>query len=177
MTVSYCMHAGVGELLVCNTLPHTTCLLINSQVFNMSTNGGWWLLGLTINNVGFWLASITLTEFMFAQSPRPLFGIVSGCSFMPLVLCQLICFVMLETLFTIFPHKHVLFYAYLLLAFITLIYFILFHYTAKQYKLWKTGDIVPIHLFAEDYFEKESKGQRRPDRERGLWEKRLNMVQ
>ena len=69
---SYCMFAVVGDLLVCNSLTNTTCLLFHSEMFNVSSNGGWWIIGpTTVANVGFLLSVITLIEFVCAQSPRP----------------------------------------------------------------------------------------------------------
>ena len=46
------------------------------------------------------------------------------------------------------------------------VYLILFVCFSKRYLLLKRDDIVPIHLFAEEYFEKELKGRRRQDNER-----------
>ena len=46
------------------------------------------------------------------------------------------------------------------------VYLILFMCFSKYYKLRKRDDIVPIHLFAEEYFEKELKGRRSLDNKR-----------
>ena len=40
------------------------------------------------------------------------------------------------------------------------VYFISFHCISKQYKLRKRDDSATIHLFAEEYFEKELRGQK-----------------
>ena len=45
-------------------------------------------------------------------------------------------------------------------------YLILFVCFSKCYKLRKRDDIVPIHLFAEEFFEKELEGRRRLENER-----------
>ena len=58
---------------------------------------------------------------------------------------------------------------------IIFVYFICFHCFSKRYKLRKRDDIVPIHLFAEEFFEKELRGQKRLDKERSLWEKTMNI--
>ena len=76
---SYCMFAIVGDLLVCNSPTNTTCLLFHSEMFNISSNGGWWIIGpTTVFNVGILLSAITLFEFVCAQSPRPLCGLLTG---------------------------------------------------------------------------------------------------
>ena len=49
------------------------------------------------------------------------------------------------------------------------VYLILFVCFSKRYKLRKRDDVVPIHLFAEEYFEKELEGRRRQDNERLQW--------
>ena len=70
---SRCMSSVVGDLLVCNSLTNTTCLLFHSEVFNVSSNGGWWIIGpVTTYHVGFALCFITLLEFVCAQSPMPI---------------------------------------------------------------------------------------------------------
>ena len=46
------------------------------------------------------------------------------------------------------------------------VYLILFVSFSKYYKLRKRSDIMPIQLFAEEYFEKELEGQRRLESER-----------
>ena len=55
------------------------------------------------------------------------------------------------------------------------VYLILFVSFFKSYKLRKRDDIVPIQLFAEEYFEKELEGQRRLESERLQREKYFNI--
>ena len=69
-----------------------------------------------------------------------------------------------------FYDDHDWFYSTLSTTFITFVYFIFFHYLSKRYKLRKRDDVVPIHLFAEEFFEKELRGQERLDKERSSWE-------
>ena len=55
------------------------------------------------------------------------------------------------------------------------VYLILFVCSSKNYILLKRNDIVPIHLFTEEYFEKELKGLRRQDNERIQWQMNLSV--
>ena len=56
-----------------------------------------------------------------------------------------------------------------------IVYFVLFVRTSKKYKRRERNDIVPYHIFAEDFFEKELEGQKILDNERALWEERLTV--
>ena len=76
----------------------------------------------------------------------------------------------------IISNGHSWFYTNVFIAIIIIVYFIFFHCISKRYKLRKRDDIVPIHLFAEQFFEKELRGPERLDRERALWAKRNNIV-
>ena len=80
-----CIYAFVGDLLVCNTLANTTCLLFRSELFNMSSSGVWWIaVPVTAYHVEFFVSAIALFEFVCAQSPRPLCGLLSGLIIMSL---------------------------------------------------------------------------------------------
>ena len=73
------MFAVVGELLVCNSLTNTTCLFFHSEMFNISSNEVWWMIGpKTIFTIVLFLSVITLFEFVRAQSPRPFCGLLIG---------------------------------------------------------------------------------------------------
>ena len=175
---SYCMCAVVGELLVCNSLTNTTCLLFHSEMFNVSSNGGWWIIGpMTVYHVGLLLSFITLLEFVWVQSPRPFCGLLTGFTIMSLSLSAFIGYGLhaLVAISTFTAHDW--FYNNLSFAFIVFVYFIFFHCISKRYKLRKRDDIVPIHLFAEEFVEKEIRGRERLDKERSLWEKQINIVQ
>ena len=63
VTCSHCMYGVVDDLLVCNSLENSTCLFFHLQMFNISSNVGWWKLGsLTVHDVGFNLILITLID-------------------------------------------------------------------------------------------------------------------
>ena len=178
LVFAHCMYAVVGELLVCNTLANTPCLLFQSRLFNTSSNSGWWIIGpTTVANVGCLLSDITIVEFVCAQSPRPLYGTLCGFAVMSSALSVFISYGMQTLVTIIISNVHNWFYTNLSYALIILVYFMFFHYISKRYKLRKRDDIVPIHLFAEEFFEKELRGQERLDRERTLWGKRNNILQ
>ena len=88
---SHCMFAFVGEMLVCNSPTNTTCLLFQSEVFNITLNGGWWvIMPSAVANVGLLLSIATLFEFVCAQSPRPLIGLLTGLAMMSSALSSMI---------------------------------------------------------------------------------------
>ena len=175
---SQCMVAFVGELLVCNSPTNTTCLLFHSKMFNVSFNGGWWItVPTTVSNAGTLFSTITLFEFVFAQSPRPLCGILTGFLMMSIALSVLIGCGIYTVVPIIFTNSHGWFYSNLSIALIMFVYFMFFHWISKRYKYRKRDDIVPIHLFAEEYFEKELRGREKLDKERSSWNNRGNTVQ
>ena len=162
---SNCLCAIVGELLICNSEANTTCLLFRSELFNISSTSVWWITApRVIHNAGFFLSAITLFEFVCAQSPRPLCGLLVGLTIMAAMLSLFINFVTVEVVH-IFSNDHCRFYSNLSIVVITIVYLIFFHFISKRYKLRKRDDIVPIHLFAEEYFEKEIRGRKRLEKE------------
>ena len=130
----------------------------------------------TVNNVGILLSSITLFEFVCAQSPRPLCGLLTGFTTMSIALNALIGYGIYNGVPIIFSNRHNWFYSNLSIALILFVYFVLFHCTAKRYKWRKRDDIVPIHLFAEEFIEKELRGQANLDKERSSWNKSINAI-
>ena len=86
-------------------------------------------------------------------------------------LSSFIVFGMQEIVVGIIPifNAHGWFYSNLSIAITIFLYFIFFHCFSKRYKLRKRDDIVPIHLFTEDFFEKELRGQERLDEEWSSW--------
>ena len=169
MILSHCMFSVVGELLVCNSLTNTTCLLFHSEMFNVSSNGGWWIIGpMTAYHVGFALSVITLLEFVWAQSPRPFCGLLTGLVLVSIALSASIGSGIRNIIFIIVSNDHGYFYSNLTTACIIFVYFILFHCISKRYLLRKRDDIVPIHLFAEEFVEKEIRGRERLDKERSM---------
>ena len=171
------MSAVVNDLLVCNSLTNTTCLIFHSEMFNVSSNGSWWIIIPTsVYNTGLLFSVITLLEFVSAQSPQSLTGILIAITLMSPALSAFIGYGVYAVLSVIIPTTHSQFYSNLSIAFIIFVYLLFFHFVSKRYKWRKRDDIVPIYLLAEEYFEKELRGQKRLDKERALWERKMNLV-
>ena len=173
---SFIMYAIVENILLCSSQTNVTCLFLHSEIFNVSSEGLWWVLFPTsVNQLGFLLSVITLNEFVFAQTPHSIQGLITGMiavsvglsSATGIGLCKLIC--------AIFPSTDNWFSSNIALSVASAVYLILFVCFSKRYKLLKRDDIVPIHLFAEEYFEKELKGRRRQDSERLQWQMNLSV--
>ena len=76
----------------------------------------------------------------------------------------------------IVSNAHSWLYGNLSMDLLIFVYFILVHCIAQQYMLRKRDDIVHVHLFAEEFLEKEVRGEEILDKERSLWERRNNIV-
>ena len=172
------MFAFVGELFVCNTLTNTTCLLFHSEMFNTSSNSVWWIIGpTTIFNTGLLLSATTLFEFICAQSPRPFCGLLIGFFIMSSSLGPFIGYGFCQAAAIVISNPHSWFYDNLSIALLIFVYFVFFYCISKWYKFRKRDHIVPIHLFAEEFFEKELQGQERLEKERASWARRNNTTQ
>ena len=168
---SFIMYAIVGNVLLCSSQTNVTCLFFHSEIFNVSSEGLWWVLfPKSVYSLGFLLSVITLTEFVFAQTPHSIRGLMSGLIVMSIGLSSATGIGLLKLTYAIFPSTDSWFSSHIALAVASAVYFILFVCLSKWYKLRKRDDIVPIHLFAEDYFEKELEGRRRLDTERLQWQ-------
>ena len=147
-------------------------------MFNISSNGGWWIIGpMTAFNIGFVLPSITLLEFVWAQAPRPFSRLLTGLTFMSIALSAFIGYGICKIVPIVITNDHGWFYSSLSIALIIFMYFMLFHCLSKRYKMRKRNDIVPIHLFAKEFIQKEMRGRERFDKERSLWKKNMTIVQ
>ena len=130
-----------------------------------------------VSNAGALLSTITLFEFACAQSPRPLCGLLTGIFIMYTALSSFLGYGIYAIVPVIVSNAHHWFCSNLLVALIIFVYFVLFHCISKQYKWRKRDDIVPIHLFAEEFFEKELRGREKLDKERFSQENKSNIVQ
>ena len=169
---SFALSAVLGNMLLCSSNLNVTCLFFYSEMFNLSSNGLWWSLSpSTIYYLGYLISLITLFEFVFAQTPRSILGMMSGLIILSVGLSSIlgygVCQLALNTLSN--THADSLFSSGVSVAFVSLVYFISFACTSKWYKLRKRDDIVSIHMFAEEFIEKELEGQRRLENE---WSKR-----
>ena len=76
---SFAISAMLGNILLCSSNLNVTCLFFHSEMFNISSNGLWWSLSPSIIfNLGYLISLITLFEFVFAQTPRSILGMMSG---------------------------------------------------------------------------------------------------
>ena len=167
---SFIGYAAIGNILLCSSHTNVTCLIFNSKTFSISSNGFWWLLlPTTAYNIGFLLSAITLAEFVFAQTPHSIQGLMTGLMVLSAGISSCIGFGVCKLANAIFPNTDSWFSSNIALAVASAVYLILFVCFSKCYKLRKRDDIVPIHLFAEEYFEKELEGQKRLDKERFKW--------
>ena len=134
---------------------------------------------LTFNCLQSWLllSIIALCEFVFAQTPHLIRGLISALNVLSLVLNEFIGYGVHKLASAIFSNDDSWFSSHILVAVAVFVYLILFVCFSKHYKLRRLNDIVPIHLFAEEYFEKELEGQRRLDNQRLCWEKLLDGVE
>ena len=157
----------IGNLLLCNSNTNVTCLFFHSEILNVSSGGLWWtLLPSTAYNLGYLLSVITLFEFVFAQAPYSIQGLMTGITILSLGLGLAIGYGVCQLVSVLFSSTHSWFIANISLFVVTALYLILFVSFSKCYVLRKRDDIVPIHLFAEEYLEKELEGRTRFNNER-----------
>ena len=158
--LSFLMFGTIGNVLLCNSDTNVTCLFLHSEDFNVSSDGLWWiLLPSTAYNFGFLLSVITLFEFVFAQTPYSLQGLMTGLTILSLGLGLSFGYGVCKLVLVVFSSTHSWFISSISLFVVTALYLIFFVCFSKRYVLRKRDDIVPIHLFAEEYFEKELKGR------------------
>ena len=169
---SFLMSGIVGNVLLCSSQTNVTCLFFDSKMFNISSDGLWWvLLPNTAWDLGISLSLITLFEFVFAQTPHSIRGLMTALIVLSATLSSSIGYGVCALASVIFSKMDPWFISNISLAVVSAVYLILFVCFSKSYKLRKRDDIVPIHLFAEEYFEKELEGRRRLESERHQWEK------
>lgn len=139
---------------------HEPYLCNTSVLHTVSSSVHYWLILSSITyNIGFVIALVSLIEFSSAQTPHSVAGMMTAfiilCIFCTGAIGWCIFNIMSNFLpdhFLGLPH---LFYKDLLYGCLSLIFFILYIWRARRYKFRERSDIVPIHLLAENYFEKE----------------------
>ena len=95
-------------------------------------------------------------EFIIAQTPQQIKGLMM-CITLETFALFAICGYAIEEVFLHFPFQAFPscgFYYYMTYFIIAMLNFLLFAAISKWYKLRKRDDIVPYHMFAENYFEK-----------------------
>ena len=108
-------------------------------------------------NVGYLLAAGSLIEFIIAQTPHQIKGLMSGFAIMSCVLFTSIGQGLFEAIVTITSNSTLdtWFYGNIAVSVAIFLGLLVFALVSKWYKLRKRDDIVPFHMLAEQYFEKE----------------------
>ena len=115
----------------------------------------WVLLIEVVQSVGTVMASCSIIEFMMAQTPNHMRGIMMGLYFASAGIARLGSH-FLNTVFHQFQtatHSCV-FYYYLVLSLLMLLALILFTFLAKRYKLRVRERHINIHAIAEEHYER-----------------------
>ena len=132
---SFIMSAVFGNVLLCRSNLNITCLFFHSEMFDASSNGLWWiLLPKTIYYLGFLLSTITFFEFVFAQTPHSIRGLIPGLAILSVGLSSFIGYAVHQVL-NIFFHtqKYILFANNISIGIVSFVYFVLFACVSKQY--------------------------------------------
>ena len=137
---SFIMYAIVGNILLCSSRTNVTCLFLHSEIFNISTDGLWWLLfPSTAYHLGFSLSALTLAEFVFAQTPHSIRGLMSGLSVLSASISSCIGFGVCRLASSFFSKEHSWFISNISLTIVSAVYLILFVCFSKCYKLPEEG--------------------------------------
>ena len=160
VSTSYFLSAVLGMLQICSTADNKSCI-VHSTVFNVSENGLWWIMiPAATTSTGYLLLIVTLPEFVVAQTPPQVKGLMGGIAICSFIICGIIGFkgIYSDVFISIFPHRPEQgltkwFYGNVVFAVVIFIAFILFVFISKRYQLRKRDDVIPYHMFAEDYFE------------------------
>ena len=160
---------GVGILLIAisffsNMIVELVAHLENEEImcmFSMNDtkvhiNYLWTPLPILFRSVGYVLVMYCSVEFVIAQTLQQINGLMMCITFEAFGLL-LICGYVIGELFLQFPFQafpSCAFYYYMTYFIIALLNFLFFLTISKWYKLRRRDDIVPYHMFAENYFEK-----------------------
>ena len=110
-------------------------------------------------NIGFVISLLSLIEFTAAQTPNSVLGMMTTFVILWIALTAVIGWSIFLLILHFLPEHWLglpcFFYRDFLYGCLSLIFFILYVWIARRYRLRERSDIVPIYLFAENYFEKE----------------------
>ena len=152
---------SVIEMIGQAQLSNSTCMF-DADYVPVPLDCSWTLIPELIGTIGIVLIFFTYTEFLVAQSPWQIKGLLLSfgtAAFGIFTLAGVGLSVLLINLpIRLFPGCGFFFYSIYTLVILTL--FILFVIVSKRYKLRKRDDIVPYHMFAEEYFEKNHELER-----------------
>ena len=137
---------------------NSTCMFDTNHL-PVPLDCSWTLIPEVIGSAGIVLNFFSFSEFLVAQTPWQIKGFlmcVAVSAFGIFTLAGLGLDVLLMNLpIRLFPGCG--FFYYGIYTFVMFVIFLLFVIISKWYKLRKRDDIVPYHMFAEDYFEKNYK--------------------
>ena len=160
ISISYFLSPTLGMLQICSSANDKDCF-VQSAVFNVSEKGLWWIMvPQATSGIGYLLLIVVLAVFVLAQTPQQVKGLMGGIGISSFVICGAIGHwgIYSDVFMSIFPYypKQGLtkwFYSNMIFSVIIFIAFILFVFISKRYQLRKRDDVIPYHMFAEDYFE------------------------
>ena len=163
VSFSFLISACLSTLQLCSTSAcenNTSTCFFHLEAFNASSGTGYWWIALpvTLHSIGLIFVVIFLTEFIIAQSPHPIKGFMIGLMIASLLVVGGIAYAVNYSLRFV-PSLPSLglttwFYKNLAASGFIMTGFVVFMFVSKAYKLRKRDDIVPYHMIAEDYFEK-----------------------
>ena len=140
---SFLMPAIVGNVFLCTLHINVTCLFSTQKC--------------SAYNLGFLLSVITLFEFVFAQTPHSIQGLITWLTALSMGLSSSIGYVVCKStsiIFSIYTTGSLVVY---LLELLELFVWSCLCVFSKHYKLQMRDDIVSIHLFAEEYLKRNCK--------------------
>ena len=143
---SFLMSAIVENVLLCSSHTNVTCLFSISKcsTFLLMASGPCVLFPTTSYNLGLFLSLITLFEFVFAQTPHSIQGLMTGLTVLPIALSSFIGYGVCKLASVIFSLTDNWFISKISVAIAIAVYLILFVSFSKCYKLRKRDDIVPV---------------------------------
>ena len=113
----------------------------------------------TMFSVSIVIMIITTVEFIYAQTPHQIKSFVIQTTFLFIMFFSSLGELVTQ-IWKKFPEKYFpscVFYLDLLHTIFALVSFILFAFIAKRYKLRVRDDIIPYHMFAEEFVENDMK--------------------
>ena len=158
---SHLVSAVAGALQICAAdLSNTTCDGAQSllPVFDPRSSGMLWMITPSaLYNIGYLLAAGSLIEFIIAQTPHQIKGLMCGFAIMSCILFTSIGQGLFQAVVTISSNSTLdtWFYGNVAVSVTIFLGLVVFALVSKWYKLRKRDDIVPFHMLAEQYYEKD----------------------
>ena len=141
---------------------NSTCMF-DANSIPVPIDCSWTLIPQGIYSAGIIMTLFSLVEFLIAQSPWQVKGLllcIAVNAFGAYTLIGLgIDLLLMNVPIRLFPGCG--FFYYGIYTIVTFVVFVLFVIVSKWYKLRKRDDVIPYHMFAEEYFEKNYKLEQR----------------